>query len=416
MSEAKLSSWSVAESPITVEYSLVVIEEIRHVVVEGFQRLSRGGIEVGGILYGSREGRTVRVLAIRSIECEHARGPAFILSDKDREGLSAQLAEQGSDPRLENLIPVGWFVSHTRSEITLSEADLDVYSTFFPAPWHVTLVIRPGRGGSMRAGFFVREADGTVKHERSYLDFNFPDRLAGVFDRDRVPRDRERPFPPDRRSSAFVRNNDAPHPAESTRRDVPGFATAGFLESQHPSAYPPRRKWVWLAAWAAVVLIAVLTGLRYFLVSPAAEPIALSVIERDGQLQIGWNNAARPVTGAVRGSIEINDGKDDKLIPLSPRDLAQGRLTYARKTGDVEVRLQVENSSGEKVQEASRFLGRPVVAIDPNAASAEQQHREELEAQVRGLQQQNQQQAARIQQLERTLMILRTRLGADPGR
>ena len=76
----------------------------------------------------------------------------------------------------------------------------------------------------------------------------------------------------------------------------------------------------------------------------------------------------------------------------------------------------MENSSGEKVQEASRFPGRPVVAVDPNAASAEQQHREELEAQVRGLQQQNQQQAARIQQLERTLMILRTRLGVDPGR
>ena len=76
MSDVKFATWNVAESPITIEYSLIVIEEIRHAVAEGFQRLSRGGIEVGGILYGTRDGRTVRVMAMRAIACEHARGPA----------------------------------------------------------------------------------------------------------------------------------------------------------------------------------------------------------------------------------------------------------------------------------------------------------------------------------------------------
>ena len=70
MSELKFAAWSVAESPVAIEYSLVVIEEIRHAVAEGFQRLSRGGIEVGGILYGTRDGRTVRILAMRPIACE----------------------------------------------------------------------------------------------------------------------------------------------------------------------------------------------------------------------------------------------------------------------------------------------------------------------------------------------------------
>jgi len=45
--DTHFGSWTVAESPLTIEYSLVVIEEIRHVVTEGFQRLSRGGLEVG---------------------------------------------------------------------------------------------------------------------------------------------------------------------------------------------------------------------------------------------------------------------------------------------------------------------------------------------------------------------------------
>src|SRR5580698_10648401 len=192
MSEMKFAAWNVAESPITIEYSLIVIEEIRHAVAEGFQRLSRGGIEVGGVLYGTREGRTVRVMAMRPIACEHARGPGFLFSDKDRVALNEQLVRDKEDPQLQELISVGWFLSHTRSEIALTESDLEIYSIFFPAPWQVSLVIRPGRGGSMRAGFFVREADGTVRGERSYLEFNFPDRLAGVLERlpDRPPRDR----------------------------------------------------------------------------------------------------------------------------------------------------------------------------------------------------------------------------------
>src|SRR5580692_6926052 len=187
-SDVKFGSWSVTESPLTVEYSLVVIEEIRHEVAEGFQRLSRGGIEVGGVLYGTRDGRTVRVLAMRPIACEHARGPGFLFSDKDRVALNEQLVRDKEDPQLQELISVGWFLSHTRSEIALTESDLEIYSIFFPAPWQVTLVVRPGRAGSMRAGFFVREADGTVKSESSYLEFNFPDRLAGVLDRAPAPR------------------------------------------------------------------------------------------------------------------------------------------------------------------------------------------------------------------------------------
>jgi proteasome lid subunit RPN8/RPN11 len=416
MSDTKFSAWTVAESPITIEYSLIVIEEIRHAVAEGFQRLSRGGIEVGGILYGTREERTVRVLAMRPIACEHARGPAFLLSDKDRMVLNQQLSADAEDPHLEGLISVGWFLSHTRSEITLSDSDLELYSIFFPAPWQVTLVVRPGRAGSMRAGFFVREADGTVKSESSYLEFNFPDRLAGVLDRapssrgERVPGERRLNVMP--RAEAFQSSVGAVAAArrEVLQREMPAPPTFG---QPAPVASPAagKKKWPWLVGWCVLVILGAVFGLRYWMSRSAQEPIALAVLERDGQLRIEWNHAAKPVVDAVHGTLVINDGKDTQTYALSSRELTAGNYTYVRKTGDVEVRMSVEDSEGAKVQEASRFLGQAPFKIDANELGDLKKKREELETEVQRLTRQNQAQEEKIQQLQRTVQIMQARSG-----
>jgi hypothetical protein len=432
MSDTKFGSWSVAESPVSIEYSLVVIEEIRHEVAEGFQRLSRGGIEVGGVLYGTLDGHTVRVLAMRPVACEHARGPAFLLSDRDRVLLNEQLVREKEEPSLEGLISVGWFLSHTRSEIALTESDLEIYSIFFPAPWQVTLVIRPGRGGSMRAGFFVREADGTVKTEPSYLEFNFPDRLAGVLDRapERPPRDRPvRKIPSFYRADAESGAATGPAVASGTaagaapqRREAAPFALTGATYGG-PQLLPPgpaRRKWPWLVAWVAVILV--LAGVAWRLWMPVApEPITLAVVERDGQLQVQWNHSAKLVKEAARGSLEISDGGESKTMALSREMLASGNFTYVRKTGDVEVRMTVETPEGARWQEASRYLGRPpaaVVASDPATGTAPTGTDTQLPAadeEVTRLRQENARQAARIQQLQRTLRILQSR-GIDVGK
>lgn len=419
MSDVKFSAWTVPESPVTVEYSLVVIEEIRHEVAEGFQRLSRGGIEVGGVLYGTQDSGKVRILAMRPIACEHARGPGFLFSDKDRIALHEQLVRDREDPRLEGLVSVGWFLSHTRSEITLSESDLEIYSIFFPAPWQVAMVVRPGRGGSMRAGFFVRENDGTVRGERSYLEFNFPDRLAGILDR---PADRSMDRPVqramgervDRRVPSLYRAESPAPPAPApSRRELPSFAT---LEPLHAEDRPRKRKWPWLVAWAAVLIAAAVLGLRYWMPVNSQEPLSLAVLEHNGELQVQWNPASKPVARAASGSLQILDGPDSRTIVLTPAALASGKFTYQRKSGDIEVRLTVESASGGKVQEASRFLGRPPAPI-PDAASADlselQKSKDAADAEVRRLQAENEQQAQKIQELQRMLKVLETKLGID---
>src|SRR5512143_3117078 len=195
MSDVTFGTWNAPASPVTIEYSLVVIEEIRHEVAEGFQKLSRGGIEVGGLLYGVHEGRTVRIMAIRPAACEHAAGPAFRLSERDRAALREQLRTDRDDPRLAGLVCLGWYVSHTRSEITLTESDQEIFSTYFGLPWQITLAVRPSRGGNMRDGFFVRQQDGTLQTAQSLLEFNFPDRLAGMVEHRGHFADRKSPEP-----------------------------------------------------------------------------------------------------------------------------------------------------------------------------------------------------------------------------
>jgi len=428
VTDTKFGTWVVPESPVDVEYSLVVIEEIRQVVADGFQRLQRGGIEVGGVLYGTREDRTVRILAMREIACEHARGPTFHLSDNDRAALTAQLARDTADMRLEGLLVVGWFLSHTRSDVTLQQSDLDTYSAFFPEPWQVTMVVHPGRASAMRAGFFVREADGTVKGERSYLEFNFPDRLAGVV-LDRTPRDR-RPSIDTQTAGrlAPVRYpgtpdaNDPIDPREpldeaAVRFDTPSFGQQARQVPQY-SPYPNTgRKIPWAIIGVVVAaLLAAVVGLKYFGPQLNAEPLSLGMIEQNGQLQIQWNRASPSIANASGGTLEIVDGQDKRDIPMNRRELAQGSFTYARQTGDVQVRLSVNASGGQPMVEASRFLGAAPAQGDTNEAEELKVERDALQDEVTRLRQQSVDQAARIQQLERTLLILQSRLGITAGR
>src|SRR5205085_10327090 len=118
--------------------------------------------EIGGVLFGRHSEAEVRIEAFRPMVCEHAMGPTFVLSDKDKALLKKQLAESAYDPSLHGLVTVGWYHSHTRSEIFLSDLDLEIYKKIFPEPWQVALVMSPAGMKPTRAGFFFRDRCGAV--------------------------------------------------------------------------------------------------------------------------------------------------------------------------------------------------------------------------------------------------------------
>ena len=167
----QFASWRVPQLPGAIEYPLGIMEEIRAFCCDELLQLSHGGCEVGGVLFGTRREDLIRVLTWRPIACEHAHGESLLLSYNDRMNLAVQLELARQNADLKDLRPLGWFVSHLRDGVSLSASDLEVYNGFFPEAWQATLVICPQGDGRAEAGFFGREADGSVQAEASYYCF-----------------------------------------------------------------------------------------------------------------------------------------------------------------------------------------------------------------------------------------------------
>lgn len=113
-----------------IEYPAAVLDEIRLAVMEAFFAIPRGGLEIGGVLFGRYREGLLRIEAFRILECDHAAGPSFTLSESDH----VRLRDLLDSAAAEGLLPVGWFRSRTRSGISLSEADTSLHDTYFHEP------------------------------------------------------------------------------------------------------------------------------------------------------------------------------------------------------------------------------------------------------------------------------------------
>src|ERR1035437_1760170 len=159
--ESEVATWKAPQCPFTIEYSLRALDDIRLAVVDAFFSLPRGGAEIGGILLGRHSNQRLVIADYVALDCEHAFGPSFTLSPPDQDRLAELLASAERNP--DRLRPVGWYHSHTRSEISLTEADQDLHTRYFPESWQVALVLKPPPFPPTRAGFFCREWGSRVR-------------------------------------------------------------------------------------------------------------------------------------------------------------------------------------------------------------------------------------------------------------
>jgi hypothetical protein len=171
-----------------VECEQALLFDLAARALDGLCRLRHGGLEIGGVLYGQREPGRIIVKTARQLECDHALGPAFRLSQADEERLKALMSAPGADPELQGLETVGWYVSHTRSGLELTPHDLEIFSRCFTHPAHFVLVIKPLQFEPAAAAYFARGLDGILRADTPFLEFRIELRRdAAPFDSPAVP-------------------------------------------------------------------------------------------------------------------------------------------------------------------------------------------------------------------------------------
>ncbi len=392
--ENESAVWGVEGHPARIEYISAVVEEICASAVEGLSRLRRGGVEVGGVLFGIRHNDLVRVLAFRPTACEHAAGPAFVLSEKDRRALENLLESAKRDRTLRGLEPVGWYHSHTRSEIFLSEEDLEIYDRYFPENGQIAMVIQPAQFGPATVGFFFREPDGSVQAERSYLEFSVKPGSRRKSRPELQPAPVNEPAPSGGNGGARTAGplNHYTAPAEpATPPAPPAF-----------SLIEPRvsRKRLWLVSALCLVMAGLGIGIGAYWFRSPAQPLAVHVMDVDGQLLIEWDRTARAIQQATGASVEIIDGNERSTVEMDGERLREGSITYARRSDRVDVRFRVKRPGSAPTEEFIRFLGQPVLGKpSPEELDAIRQ-RDELQQQVEKLRADLRSKNAQLQRLQ----------------
>jgi hypothetical protein len=378
--ESIFGSWSAPDVPVAIEYPFEVMDEIRAAATDGLQKLARGGLEVAGVLFGVRRENGVRILTWRPIPCEYALGPTLQLSSRDRAELTRLLEASAEDPDLHGLQPVGWFLSHTRSEILLSPHELEIFDGFFPRPWQVTLVLRPTQAGVARAGFFVRAADGALKADSSYQEFT----LKPLH---RAPKLGDVPIPvaKERSNSRLKPEATVPTPIAATipEPSPPARVEAPLFRTLERSKTP--RGWLWMLPLVLGLIVAGFLIKERYLTRP--HPFSLHVYDAGETVQVEWNQNAVSIRNAHLGVIDIQDGGETKRYSLADDELRAGKMSYVRRGGDVELRMTVYPVGSTAVQEFARFLD-PGPATQPAPPPEVQQlrkERDQLETQVNQL-------------------------------
>ena len=389
-----------------------VMEEVRAAVIWGYVRLAHGGLEVGGLLLGRMDGGTLHIAASRPILCEHAYGPTFTLSDSDLVGLAKLLESSSSEPGLEGLVPLGWYHSHTRSGLELSDRDLEVHNRWFPKAWQVALVLRPERGRPTRATFYVRDAQGLPRQGSEFVLEPLTGLRRTILATPAVPprveTRQQAPAPPEP-AAAPPAPVAAEEPLPAVELPLPSFA-----RSPVPAAGPSRRWWLLFALALSVAGVTSAFAFRDYWLPSSPAALQVAVQDMGGQLAIQWNKEARAIQQAEGGVLEIQDGDRKRVLKMSGPDMRGASVVVGRQSGRVTVRLEAKLPRGRTAEGWARFEGEPVQrepALETVNAANE---RERLQAEVERLQTDLSRQKQRNRELEAALAVLRKRLAERP--
>ena len=368
--------WEVPGKWISIELSLDVVDRLNQDVIRGFGSLPRRGAEVGGILLGtvSGGGRIVHVEDYREVPIEYRRGPSYLLSELDAQAFEATFADMRNNA-VSSARPIGYFRSHTRDGVGLSEEDLDLVASHFPDPETIILLIRPFGTRPSTAGFYFKE-DGKFQNGPPLLEFPFRRRDLAPDESTPPP---ERPLrgmsPPSRvRRAAAAAKTSERTPVRETEAPVAAvreIEVVGPLLTSEPEPIAPRMpaeasklraSRIWLPLSVVFLLVGILAGFQAAMrVGPQAfgglDPyhLSLTVVPAGSDLQVKWDRQSPVIRKALRGILTIDDGNYHKPIELDADRLQAGsEVVYRHYSNQVRFHLELflknSNSVAETVE------------------------------------------------------------------
>ena len=328
--------WKDSGGTFGVEYSRLTMEAVRAAASHGMHGIGRGGIEVGGVLLGTRSGDFFRLLDWRQIHCAHSNGPSFLLSEDELARMPSWLEELHHEADTRDLQVVGWFVSHTRSGLDLTDYELEIHSRFFTKPWQIALVLQPSKFGDVEARVYRR-----ISEESLHMEALAPTIQI------------------------------APLPVEAKTKQ----RSSAAQEDQIPDVIEARtgrrvsRLWpviavVGLALFAiASIVVGVVPGLtdrfNSLLSKNQMQPLDSvslhALMSSPTAAEISWNGDVVQARGATRGTLEIRDGSTPTQKELSKGELYMGRFEYAMQSPRIDVTLALFDGHVLVGRETTRF-------------------------------------------------------------
>ena len=124
-------TWQVPGARSPSDPSARVLDDIRLAVMDAFSPCRAAARKSAASCSAFEDARLV-ITGYAALDCEHACGPSLHSSPPDEARLEQLLSTHANLDG--GLRPVGWYHSHTRSEIFLSDADLKIHQRFFRNP------------------------------------------------------------------------------------------------------------------------------------------------------------------------------------------------------------------------------------------------------------------------------------------
>jgi hypothetical protein len=410
------TSWSAPEIPVKIEYSHELMEEVRAFVWGELQQLPHGGMEAGGVFFGQRREGSIRIVTWRPFSRPVSRELDNGISPQDRVVLVRVLGAAEMDPALKDLVPLGWFIAHAQTGISLAGPDLALFNGFFPDAWQFTLVLKRLEGGALRGGLFAREADGSLKSDRSYHEFSVEPLRRGA----KAAAEAPAAVASEPKSGALGLDVNGSS-AEATA-EAPDEAPAELPSFQIQEHSFGGEKWLWLLPVLLVAGVIAFVMYHKPVRMVAGQPISLRISTVAANVTISWDKTAAAIQAADHATIKIQDGTDVSQLALTTETLQSGSTAYIRHSGDVGIEMTVYQPGGSELHEFARLAApeTPASALSPGIESAEAAQlriqRLEYEAQIQRLREEAQRQAARADQLQDVVRILQKRLNIEDSK